>query len=340
MLTISSFITAQPIRIKKYYHWINQAELAICDSDFVKANECYEKAFSYHKPLGIHLSTAYLMNVVFTGDTSRIFDYAAQLLQCGDKELAKRYSKHSIYDTNIYNRLILLEKTTTPSFDTILHQNLEEILHSDQSFSHSWGNSPTEDSLNRTIIDEIFSLYTKYGLINDYTAGIHFANYYLFTPGLHYVNSNIHDLQNLLRNEVVKGNIPADLYMTLEDTYLWGQEYMRECDPATDPNGYGMNENYFYRLSNYLFVTYPENVRMVNRNRRKLGVAETFDDLVKKVVWQQLVGRVYWTSVTIERYGSNEDDQQQAQELIQEIEKDYASGDFHRQYYLLPAREK
>lgn len=43
-----------------------------------------------------------------------------------------------------------------------------------------------------------------------------------------------------------------------------------------------MNENYFFRIGDYLFVTYPENVRIVNRNRRNIGVAETFDDLVKK----------------------------------------------------------
>ena len=337
--TVSSLVMSQPTHVKKYYYWINKAELAICDSDFAKANDCYEKAFRYHRPLGRHLSTAYLVNVVFTDDTARIYDHALQLLKCGDEDLAKRYSKSSSYDTNIYNRLLMLERTTLPSFDTTLHYNLEKIRNQDQAYSHTWGSNPVEDSLNRAVIKAIYALYSNYNTINDYTAGLRFA-YYLYAPGLHYVHSGIHDLQDLLREEVIKGNIPADLYMTLEDTYLWGQEYMRESDQATDPNGYGMNENYFFRIGDYLFVTYPENVKTVNRNRRKLGVAETFDDLVKKVVWQQQVGKVYWTTVTIERWGGKEDDLQQAQEQIQEIEKEHASGDFHRQYYLIPAKEK
>lgn len=331
-------VMSQSTHVKKYYYWINQAELAICDSDYAKANNCYEKAFHYHKPLGRHLSTAYLMNVVFTGDTARIYDFALQLLQCGDEDLAKRYTRLSSYDTNIYNRLLMLERTATPAFDTSLHYNLEVILNRDQAYSHTWGSNPAEDSLNHATIKAIYALYSNYETIDDYTAGLRFAHY-LYTPGLHYVHSGIHDLQDLLREEVIKGNFPADLYMTLEDTYLWGQEYMRESDQTTDPNGYGMNENYLYRLSDYLFVTYPENVKMVNRNRRKLGVAETFDDLVKKVVWQQLAGQVYWTTVSIERWGGKDDDRRQAQEQIQEIEKEHALGDFHRQYYLIPTRE-
>lgn len=337
--TILSQVMSQPTYVRKYYYWINQAELAICDCDFVKANICYEKAFRYHKPLGTHLSTAYLMNVVFTGDTVRIYDYALQLLQCGDEDLAKRYARSNCYDTNIYNHLLMLERTTLPSFDTTLHYNLEEIRNRDQSYSHTWGSNPVEDSLNRAAIKAIYALYSNNNTINDYTAGLRFADC-LYTPGLHYVHSGIHDLQDLLREEVTKGNIPADLYMTLEDTYLWGQEYLRESDQTTDPNGYGMNENYFFRIGDYLFVTYPENVKMVNRNRRKLGVAETFDDLVKKVVWQQQVRQLYWTTVTVERWGSKDDDLRQAQEQIQEIENEHASGNFHRQYYIIPTKEK
>lgn len=337
---VTTCVVAQSTHVKKYYHWINKAELAICDGNFAKANDYYEKAFSFHKPLGVHLSTAYLMNVFFTNDTSRIYDYAVQLLQCGDENLAKRYASSSIYDTTIYHRLLCLENMVTPTFDTVLRHKLEEILDKDQSYRHSWGGNPGEDSLNRAIIREIHSLYEKYELINDYTAGFLFAIYYLSTPGLHYVNSNIHDLQDLFKKEVVKGNIPADLYMKLEDTYLWNQEYIHNPNNESDPNGYGMNENYFFRIGDYLFVTYPENVRIVNRNRRNIGVAETFDDLVKKVVWQQLTGKLYWTTVTIERWGDKDDDLQQAQEQIQEIEKEHASGDFHRQYFLIPAREK
>lgn len=32
--------------VRQYYYWVNEAELAICDSNYAYANECYDKAFS------------------------------------------------------------------------------------------------------------------------------------------------------------------------------------------------------------------------------------------------------------------------------------------------------
>lgn len=36
--------------IKQYNHWINLAELAVCDQNFENASIYYDEAFKYHRP--------------------------------------------------------------------------------------------------------------------------------------------------------------------------------------------------------------------------------------------------------------------------------------------------
>ena len=99
-------------------------ELAICDSNYAYANECFDKAFSYHKPLDRDLSIAYKLNTVFTGDTSRIYRYATQKLLWGQEDIALYYSKLSSYDTNIYHHLLYLEQTIAPDYDTVFAEQI------------------------------------------------------------------------------------------------------------------------------------------------------------------------------------------------------------------------
>lgn len=336
-----SQLMSQSNNVQKYYYWVNQAELAICDSNYAYANECYDKAFECHKPLGIHLSTAYLMNTIFTNDSLHIYKYASQLLLCGNNGLALGYAKaNTNYDTCIYNRLLNLESSINPTFDTILHKKLINILDMDQSYRHSFQSNKREDSLNSIVIKEIFTLYSSYETINDFTAGLHFANYYLRVPALHYVEIGRHDLQDLLKKEVLKGNLRADMYMELEDWYLWDQSYLKDPEKPRDPNEYGLSFSYFEVIGNFLFVTRPTNINKVNRHRKQIGISESFEDFEKKVVWQYTTGKLFWTLVTRSRFGDDEEDAQYAKELIQEIETEHAANDFHRYYYQLPPREK
>ena len=75
---------AQKSSLKKYYYWINQAELAICDSDFQRASDCYDKAFDQHRPFNGHVYYAFKVNTQFVHNNERALRYFHILCQSGD----------------------------------------------------------------------------------------------------------------------------------------------------------------------------------------------------------------------------------------------------------------
>lgn len=325
---------------RNYYYWINQAELAICDSNYDVANVCYDKAFLCHNPLGVHLLTAYSVNTKFTNDTNRIYQYAIQLLLCEDNGLAGRYKREKNFDSTVFHRLVQLESSVKPMIDTNLQKELKNILAKDQSYAHHYSKSRKEDSLNKSVEKDIISLYRKHTIINDFTAGIHFCNYYLYVPAWHLVQSKRHHIQCLLRKEVVKGNVSADLYMGLEEIYLSSKNYRQSNERLENRCKYGLENPSVFTLGNYLFITEPINIHKVNRNRKKLGLSETYEDFIKKVRWQYTNGTLYWTSIPKDTYGNDDENQKEADKLIQEIDAEHSIGDFHRQYYPLPPKKK
>lgn len=327
-------------RTRNYYYWINQAELAICDSNYDVANECYDKAFLCHNPIGVHLLTAYYVNTKFTNDTNRIYQYATQLLLCGDNGLAGRYKREKNFDSTVFHRLAQLESLVNPTIDTNLQKELKSIIDKDQSYAHHYSKSRMEVSLNLSVEKDIFSLYRNHRIINDFTAGIHFCNYYLYAPAQHLCQSNRHRLQRLLRKEVVKGNIRADLYMELEEIYLSSKIFRQSNEQLYNKCKYGLEYPSIFTLGDCLFITEPINIHKINRNRKKLGLSETYEDYIKKVKWQYTTRALYWTSIPIDTYGDDDENQKEANKLIQEIDAEHSIGDFHRQYYPLPPKKK
>ena len=101
----------------------------------------------------------------------------------------------------------------------------------------------------------------------------------------------------------------------------------------SDPNGYGQGSYYFYRLGGTFFITYPTNLKLVNKHRKALGVSETFEDLVKKITWEYSHNIVKWHSIVNMGYGNEEADKENAIQLKKEIDAEHAAGDFHRMYF-------
>ena len=89
-------------QVQEYYYWVNRAELAICDSNYESANECYDKAFHIQYPFPKDLLSAYSLNLKITKDFDRIQKYAKQLVECGDYELSKRYARNGEVDNFHY----------------------------------------------------------------------------------------------------------------------------------------------------------------------------------------------------------------------------------------------
>lgn len=66
----------------------------------------------------------------------------------------------------------------------------------------------------------------------------------------------------------------------------------------------------------------------------KLGLSETWQDAVKKCVWECEHNTYFITGSRQSRiYGDEEDDAAEVARLKQEIDAEHAAGDFHRMYY-------
>ena len=140
---------------------------------------------------------------------------------------------------------------------------------------------------------------------------------------LHAVQTDHYDLQPLLRKKVMAGIFPADKYMEFE---AWWED----VHPGKEHH-YGSGLNNIYYIGNTLFVEQPENLKQINKNRMKLGLSETWQDAVKKRVWECEHNTYYITGSRQSRiYGDEEDDAAEVARLKQEIDAEHAAGDFHR----------
>ncbi|MCQ2271017.1 MAG: hypothetical protein MJZ52_07315 [Bacteroidales bacterium] len=324
-------IFGQSKQLREYYYWTNQAELAICDSDYNKANACYDTAFSLKIPFTKDLFSAYLLNLKLTQNLEKIGIYAKYLVQYGDDGLSERYARDCEVDSQIYKQLQFIETNYHSLCDTSLEHSLEEIGQKDQSYPHSGGHNAFEDSMDYAVIRAIKELSDQHN-INIQTVGI-YALYNLYAPAIHYVHACRRDLQKIYKKHVLKGNIGADMYMHLEDEYLCCiQIYKSLKSTVKDPNGYGQGNFYFRQIGNTVFITYPLDIKLVNKHRKSLGLSETFEDLVKKISWEYTHDILRWHSITKTKL----DNADETENWKKEIEEEHAAGDFHRIYFDIP----
>ena len=323
---------AQSKSLRQYYYWTNQAELAICDSNYQRANEYFAKAFTYKFPFASHLRTAYHLNTHITHNEDNILHYAYMFCLRGDGEYAiAEYWRADTNNAQLIDKLQLMADTThCQSHDTIVQKKLEKIIETDQSYRHHRQPTAQEDSLNRSNIKAIKELFKTYPHLNEVTIGNYFWMY-LGVPALHFVQAGNYSLQKVLKKQVNKGELEASAYMSLEDNYYWYKK-MKRNKRSVDPNQYAQNHLYCYEIGNTLFITYPTNIKRVNRNRKKLGVAETFEEMAKKRIWE-FQNDYNWHVVNHLGYGSDEETAQKAERVKQEIDAEHAKGNFLRMYY-------
>lgn len=313
-------------QVQEYYYWINQAELAICDDNLQLADSLYTRAFSIKEPLAREMRTAYWV-AVQTENHEKILQIAKCRIELGDEGLANSYQYMSPhFDTVVYQQLLDIEaqtiKTYCVEFDTIL----AHINERDQRYRmQGMGRSPEQfalDDENRKLIKQF---YREYPDFNECVAGF----YYMGMLGvvlLHAVQTDHYDLQPLLRKKVMSGFFPAGNYMGYEE--WWGGIHPHK------KHQYGSGlENIFY-IGNTLFIVQPENLKQINKNRMKLGLSETWQDAVKKCVWECEHNTYFITGSRQSRiFGDEEDDAAEVARLKQEIDAEHAAGDFHRMYY-------
>lgn len=282
MFFLSYGCYAQPKTVRQYYYWTNQAELAICDSNFQRASDCYEKAFGYHAPFAVDMAFAYRVNSEYIYDEERLckcFAYAAQM-----GEPVEWYVEDSISEAVLYKRLKYIEDTTICMVMPELSKTYEQMLQTDQDVRMAQYPSEeirgkTIDSTDKRNLHILKKLYRRFPVINDYTLGM--SSSCVNTILIHNCRRILLDPRKILHKEVLTGNVRVGHYKQLED-YCKG-DLISSVKGRQNYTVYGTNPSMVSRINNTLFIITPSNIRKVNRNRKKIGDAETWNDYVKKI---------------------------------------------------------
>ena len=188
--------------VKQYNYYINQAELAICDSNYQKASDCYHSAFAVKRANVRDAHFAFILNYLYHYNLERACEAFHFLVQSGNKA----YNEYGSYleDTTacpeLWNCMKIISDTTQSLVDENLYNALNEIRKDDQRVRIAFYESDElayatighTDSLNFQKAQQIFKQYKD---IDEYNSGgavmlnaafIHFARWRLTTPDIYY----------------------------------------------------------------------------------------------------------------------------------------------------------
>ena len=267
----------KPGSVKQYNYWINQAELAICDSNFQRASDCYNKAFTCHMPFRKDAYFALRINTEFIRDTERAFICIYSLIRSGEEPTD--IIDDTIKDADLYQAAKTLYLNCIKTIIPDLHDEMEDILASDQAVRKNSFCSADDKELERMIdsvdynnLQRIKQLYKKYPLVNVYTAGI--AVERLDLVFRHNAYKRGFPLSKTWYKEVRKGNLNVRDYMQTSDLCNASAPGKKRYDEYARHN--------VYQIGNTLFILTPDNLKKIHRNRHKVFCAETWEETVKK----------------------------------------------------------
>lgn len=316
-------------QVQQYYCWINQAELAICDSNYQQASDCYQTAFAIQRPFVRDAHFAFKLHTEYLYDLERACEDFHFLVQSGTKAFFMDGTPY-LEDTTAYRELWhcmkVISDTTKSLVNVDLYNALEEIRREDQRVRTTcyenddlYGAAVDHtDSMNFQKLQQIFQQYRD---INEYNSGcammmsavfIHFARLQLTTPDVFY------------EKMVKSGNLSAANYMHNFD-------YCYHCIfKGDDKTTYGTDPSYTYIINNTLFIRYPDHIQKINKNRKKLNVAETWEDYVMKVLYvnRHKDGFKFYPRQYVIRGDEAEEEQREKEERAR-----YDSGEIKGVYY-------
>jgi hypothetical protein len=301
--------------VQKYYQYINKAELAICDFKYEKASKLYEKAFKEHTPFINDLFNAIKLNVKFTKNFSLSLQYSRTLLQ-RDFEIGWIYSDIAPDDSLIAKQFKILEDTVTSLTDKNLIMVIEEMGVDDQKYRTNYEEYEKNRIIDSVNYFKLIELFSKKGYLTEQNIGI-----FQSTPIhgiLTHTAQHQFNPQNLLLEHVLDGDVYSKLYMKYYDLYM---EYLGESTI------YYLGWQDIYISNDILFINYPENIAQFNEARKKINMCETWEDYVKKVKYQFLIGNFQLYTIVQRFYEGNE-----VEQIIQEIDQEHQKGIYKREY--------
>ena len=330
-MRISSLACAQ--QLNSYYHFINEAELAICNESYEKAYEYYERAFQYYRPFTKDLKNAFIVNFHFLGNHEQSLDYAHQLVQRGCEDLPSFILQDSTTFPDAYQDIKIMTDTTKRIYDTELSEILEKIMIETQTIRFTCKDSPSvcEKKMrnkDKENTNKILQLYKTYPEINDFTVGYHFYTYTQY-PFLYLAQQRDNAVRYLLEKEVMKGNYEASRFMDYADIY----QYENPSGMVIEDSLYGVNFLHQTIIDNTLFVVVPKNISKINENRAKLNIAETWENYITKITYQFQTKKFYFYPLNYQNFGSDKLDEEIAKRLRAEIDEENKNGEEKRRYY-------
>ena len=301
--------------VKKYYKYVNKAELAICDFQYEKAAQYYEKAFNSHTPFTFDLHNAARLNIKFTKNFDIALQYAKILKE---RDFGEIY--YAIDTTDIFNfqRFKNVEDSVKPLVNKELMSILDQMLEEDQKQASTPQEMYEKCRVRRTNFVKLFELKKEYGPLTEQKIGLY--EYSPIQTILVHAAQNQMSPQELLLQDVLDGNVYAENYMQYFDLYL-------ENIGQSPRYGYGWFS--IFISEDVLFIIYPDDIAKNNREREKINVAETWEDYVKKAKYQFLYGK--FQIVPRNNYVT---DEEKVKMMMQEIDEEHEKGIYKREYVI------
>ncbi|MBN9482431.1 MAG: hypothetical protein BGO70_17785 [Bacteroidetes bacterium 43-93] len=281
--------TAQDARFFDYYRNTNLAELAICDSDFVKATEYYKAAFAINPKKSMYrdLTNAFFV-AMDQAEYTLAEKYLAQLLQRGlDTESLEHITKAYSGDQWMYVSKMLAKHPNHRLDSDPLVKKLRKIYDRDQKVRDYFGNmnggaymvdsTYTMDLINS---NELLKIFQTSGIPSE--SVLKFSHYDLII----YHNSGAalggrpsHLFDTLLYKALFSFNFdPRDILLTLEK-YAPSPEFIYDTLTLHFPLNVRGAE---YQHVRYAGFWDEASEKRINEDRAKIGL-ESLDDVRRKI---------------------------------------------------------
>lgn len=324
ILLLSIEVSAQK-SVKKYYRYINKAELSICNNDLQMSTKYYDKAFKQLKsPFVRDIKNAFLCEFYGNRDQSQLIKLSILLKKKG-------VSLNTIVDSvgrdSCYSRLLAIQDTVNTIYNLTLSSIIDSLIQVDQA---SRKKCPAyQDSckamviLNDSLIlNSIIKLHAQYGGFTEDNIGFNSMKYYIIIV-LHEQAWQWYFLRELHQQQVHQGVFDARTFAWLEDRAF--------SDPKSTSNKsslYGSIEQLV--ISNTLFLCLSTKDKKIFNARRKKLYLESMEDLERKTIYQLLTKCKFNLNPGIVKFHFPEESEY-AKGLIEKIDQGIING----KYYIL-----
>lgn len=310
-----------------YNYWVNQANLAICEENYALASQNYVRAFETATPFTTDLfSYFWIYQNHGIGEKKDLILWAHKLAQ-REKLSIDSYKDdtlmYPIFKNILDTTVSTLNHQLINEFKTIVNRDQEVRLRQDYATAEERYLTIREiDSINLLNITE---LYQKYPIVNNDNAGYFEDDIKLIM--LHCAETGIKGIPwELFESQVALQRFSTVDYMTMYDECTQWETYA----DSIKCTGYGTDLSRQRIVGNTLFVCPPDNIDEIDKNRERLGAAETWTDYKKKLIYTFHSRKFWFVPLQEDVWGDDEANERAAARERAKID----SGEIKGEYFI------